>query len=223
MHAVDSDKLVDEMQNEGEGLLGPSKSFIAELMAEGEGGAPVLVGTQCRFMVIDFSDEILLVTKEYVPEEDDEKSIAVFEPEHASALPSMADIPEKVKEWASGATVGRAAFYSAREEQDLTPKAPATKKAATPKRITNASTDMAKLGRAPTSAHRRMHRRVESFLRSDQGMDSFKVSKAGRKFPQLVARIGELTESVTRLGLHGDQYTKTFVGAKTDGLGIRSP
>ena len=71
MHAVDSDKLVDEMQNEGEGLLGPSKSFIAELMAEGEGGAPVLVGTQCRFMVIDFSDEILLVTKEYVPEEDD--------------------------------------------------------------------------------------------------------------------------------------------------------
>ena len=73
--------------------------------------------------------------------------------------------------------------------------------------------DMEKLGRAPTSAQFKILRRVESFLRTDQGMDSFKISKAGRKFPQLVARIGELSESMTRLGLQGDQYTKTFAGA----------
>ena len=142
MHAVDSEKLIDEMSAEGDGLLGPSKSFTAELLAEGDDGASVLVGTKCRFMVVDFSDEILLLAKEYVPAEDDEKSIVVFDQDNPTALPSMSEIPEKVKEWASSQQVGRANFYSAREEPDpATPKPVATapKKAGTPKRVSNAS------------------------------------------------------------------------------------
>ena len=34
--------------------------------------------------------------------------------------------------------------------------------------------DIQFLGRAPSSAHRRIHRRVESFVKSDQGMASFR-------------------------------------------------
>ena len=78
--------------------------------------------------------------------------------------------------------------------------------------------DMDQLGRAPTSAHCRIHRRVESFIRSDQGMPSFMIAKAGRRFPQLIARISELSESVTRRGLGGDQYSRTFPGCQNEEL-----
>lgn len=70
LNAVDSDKLVDEMTSEGDGLLGPSKSFTTELTAEEEEGAVAYLGVSCRFMVIDFSDDILLVSREYSPEQD---------------------------------------------------------------------------------------------------------------------------------------------------------
>ena len=78
--------------------------------------------------------------------------------------------------------------------------------------------DMEQLGRAPTSAHCRIHRRVESFIRSDQGMPSFMIAKAGRRFPQLIARISELSESITRRGLGGDQYSRTFPGCHNEEL-----
>ena len=74
--------------------------------------------------------------------------------------------------------------------------------------------DMSHLGRAPNTAHRRIYKRVESFIRSDFGMPSFRVAAAGRRFPQLVARLCELSESMTRLGLGGDTYTKSFAGAE---------
>ena len=81
--------------------------------------------------------------------------------------------------------------------------------------------DIQFLGRAPSSAHRRIHRRVESFVKSDQGMASFRVAKAGRRFPQLIARIGELSETMTRCGLGGDQYSKAFQGfEQKDGLDV---
>ena len=47
-------------------------------------------------------------------------------------------------------------------------------------------------------------------------MPSFRVAAAGRRFPQLIARVCELTESMTRLGLGGDIYTKSFAGAEPD-------
>lgn len=140
LNAVDSGKLVDEMTSEGDGLLGPSKSFTTELTAEEEEGAVAYLGVPCRFMVIDFSDDILLVSREYSPEQDSIEMILPFHQDYPTALPNLAEIPEKIKEWVAGQNIGRAHFYSAREEQDTpTAKAPATKKAATPKRITDAS------------------------------------------------------------------------------------
>ena len=138
--ALDENRLVDEMTSEGEDLLGPSKSFTAELSVEEDGGSTVLIGIQCRFMVVDFSDSALEHIKDYIPEEDDLKVIVPFNEEYPNALPSMLDVPEKILEWARGDNVGRAHFYSAREEPMLaaSPKTPAAKKA-NPKRVTNAT------------------------------------------------------------------------------------
>ena len=74
--------------------------------------------------------------------------------------------------------------------------------------------DMSHLGRVPNPAHRRIYKRVENFIRSDYGMPSFRVAAAGKRFPQLVARLCELSESMTRLGLGCDTYTKSFAGAE---------
>ena len=138
--ALDENRLVDEMTSEGEDLLGPSKSFTAELSVEEDGGSTVLIGIQCRFMVVDFSDSILEHIKDYIPEEDDLKVIVPFNEEYPNALPSMLEIPEKVLDWARGENVGRAHFYSAREEPILaaSPKTPAAKKA-NPKTFSNAT------------------------------------------------------------------------------------
>ena len=140
MGAIDRDKLVDEMTSEGEDLLGPSRSFIAELAVEEDGGATVLIGVKARFMVVDFSDQVLAIAKEYVPEEDEMKDIVVFNDEHPGALPTLVDVPDQVIEWARGAHAGRAHFYSARDEPapSPAPKTPPPKKA-TQKRVTNAT------------------------------------------------------------------------------------
>ena len=140
MGAIDRDKLVDEMTSDGEDLLGPSESFIAELAVEEDGGATVLIGVKCRFMVVD-SDQVLSFAKEYVPEEDDVKDIVLFNDEHPSALPTLVEIPEQVMEWTRGDHAGRAHFYSAPEAEPMpspAPKTPPPKKA-TQKRITNAT------------------------------------------------------------------------------------
>ena len=76
--------------------------------------------------------------------------------------------------------------------------------------------DLSALGRAPTSAHLRIYSRLRSFIRSDCGMPPVKIAKAGRRFPQLVARLGEISESVTKLGLSGDPYSKAFQGVSVE-------
>ena len=72
--------------------------------------------------------------------------------------------------------------------------------------------DLSSMGRAPTSAHLRIYSRLRSFIRSDSGMPPVKIAKAGRRFPQLVARLGEISESVTKLGLSQDPYSRSFQG-----------
>ena len=141
LNAMDDEKLVDELAAEGEGLLGPSKSFISELTTEEEEGGMALLGVQCRFMVVDFSDDILLVSREYNADEDDTANIIPFHSDYPTALPDMTDIAEKIKEWVTGQNIGRAHFYSAREEPETPPsfKAPTAKKPAPAKRVSNAA------------------------------------------------------------------------------------
>ena len=76
--------------------------------------------------------------------------------------------------------------------------------------------ELSAMGRAPTSAHLRIYSRLRSFIRSDCGMPPVMIAKAGRRFPQLVARLSEISESVTKLGLSGDPYSKAFQGAPVE-------
>ena len=68
------------------------------------------------------------------------------------------------------------------------------------------------LGRAPSSVHRRFYARVRAFIKSESQSSTFSVAKAGRRFPQLVARLCDLSLSLTKLGASGEPYGRTFQG-----------
>ena len=134
----DPEKLVDELARSEPGLVGPSKSFFADLTYLDDSGEVVNSGVNNRFMAIDFDDAVCPLLREYFSEEDDQLDIATFDSNYPSCLPSMEGLVDKVREWANGDDVGRVHFYSAREEPER-PKNPASKKAAAPKRVSNAN------------------------------------------------------------------------------------
>ena len=68
--------------------------------------------------------------------------------------------------------------------------------------------------RAPSPVHQAIFSRIRSLLRADGQFPKFRVIGAGRRFPQLVARLREATEFVTRTGVASQPYTKQFVGAE---------
>eukprot|EP00434_Breviolum_minutum_P038829 symbB.v1.2.034454.t5/scaffold4448.1/size41344/4 len=72
--------------------------------------------------------------------------------------------------------------------------------------------DSSALQRAPNRLHRVLFRRIRSLLKSDGPALAFETTKAGRRFPELVARLSELSEVMTYNGVSGDPYCKTFGG-----------
>ena len=69
------------------------------------------------------------------------------------------------------------------------------------------------LRRKPSSQQLAVHKRLRGFLKSEAATGTFLVAAAGRKFPQLDARLAELSSAVTFLGLSGEPYSKAFQGA----------
>ena len=131
MGALNEDKLIDAMQEEGDGILGPSRSFDSDLVVEAQDGTEVLLGAKGRFMVVDFSEAVYDLLRDYDPDTDITANIRGFSLNHEGAVPSMEGLVARVKEWAASPEMGRAHFYSAREE----PAVPKSKAAgATPKR-----------------------------------------------------------------------------------------
>ena len=61
--------------------------------------------------------------------------------------------------------------------------------------------DLSLLGRKPSPLHLRVYRKVRSFLKTEVGTEPFQIPSAGRRFPQLDARLNELSSVVTKLGL----------------------
>ena len=68
------------------------------------------------------------------------------------------------------------------------------------------------LGREPSPVHLKLYARLRSWIKSECRPLSFPVAKAGRRFPQLVARLSELSLMVTKGGLAGDPYSRDFQG-----------
>ena len=133
---LDADLLLDAMQMEEEGLIGPSKDFTSGLVEEDDEGKVIPMGRVCQVLVLDLADEALLSMADYDPVTHDFESCASFDGIRPSALPMISDVMADVQSWLEGVTENRSHFYSAREEQEQPPKAP-PKKGPTSKKITN--------------------------------------------------------------------------------------
>lgn len=72
--------------------------------------------------------------------------------------------------------------------------------------------DFESLGRAPTLQHQCLYARIKCLIKSE-GLACFeKLASSGRRLPQLVARLGELSEALTFLGPSCSPYDRSFQG-----------
>ncbi len=138
LHCLDADKLIDEMSGEGDGILGPSKSFLCPLLVEDDSGFVGPAESNCRLIVVDFTNDVLPLLHDYDPAVDVADGILPFDADLPHALPDVSELPDQVVEWARSQEVaGRAHFYSAREEEEEAP-VETPKPKGTPKRVTTA-------------------------------------------------------------------------------------
>ena len=70
------------------------------------------------------------------------------------------------------------------------------------------------LRRVPSSSQKAVIRRVADLLQVDGPMVEVPLTSVGRRVPQLVARLSELSEMLTSSGLQFDPYTRAFEGRK---------
>ena len=68
------------------------------------------------------------------------------------------------------------------------------------------------LGRVPSFAQKALIRRVVDFMQVDGQMLPAPVVASGRRFPQLIARLSELSSALTRVGAQSSPYTHVFEG-----------
>ena len=71
--------------------------------------------------------------------------------------------------------------------------------------------DVELLQREPNDQHRCLYGRLAALIRSEGLTQPFPVAKSGRKFPNLIARLGELSDVLMKQGAV-DPYTKSFAG-----------
>ena len=136
--------LIDSLHvAEADALLGPSKGVQTNLWLEDDSQNIVVQPTPTSSLVVDFSDAVLEMMREYDPIAESDSQITPFSDQFPSALPVPDEVLEKAKAWVEQLGSERV-FYSAQEDQEEnpTPKAAAknvgVKKVATPKRVTNA-------------------------------------------------------------------------------------
>ncbi len=70
------------------------------------------------------------------------------------------------------------------------------------------------LRRIPARVHIGLYSRIRNLILSDGLLEPFLVVKAGRRFPQLAARIADITEMMVRSGCSMDPYSRTFDGVR---------
>eukprot|EP00435_Cladocopium_sp_Y103_P059653 s1616_g21.t1 len=77
------------------------------------------------------------------------------------------------------------------------------------------------LKRQPNAEHLALQRRVAAIIKSDGLAESFDILKSGRKHPELIARLSELSTLLTAHGGSSCNYEKGYSGIQT-GLGSTS-
>ena len=68
--------------------------------------------------------------------------------------------------------------------------------------------------RVPNASHRRLYQKVRDLIKSDGPATSFSLPKAGRRFPELVCRLDELSVFLTAIGVSSNPYEKSFAGVE---------
>ncbi len=132
-------------ESAGDTMVGAVKRLELPLIEEGPDGSGVPIGVIQGVVVVDFTDDILPLLREYDPRVDPDSWITPFFQDKPQALPDPSFLFSESMGWVeSQAEESRVHFYSAREEQDAAqPKQPvlisANKKPPPVKRITNQS------------------------------------------------------------------------------------
>eukprot|EP00435_Cladocopium_sp_Y103_P053730 s754_g17.t1 len=68
------------------------------------------------------------------------------------------------------------------------------------------------LRRQPNAEHLALYKRVAALIRSDGLAESFPLAKSGRKHPELISKLGELSDLLTAHGGGSASYEKGFSG-----------
>ena len=138
------DTVLERGQSDDEAeVLGPSFVCGAGLVEEDEEGNIVPVDAlPIDLLQVDMLDSVLNRLREYDPALDAGEEIEPFDHEFPGALPTTSQLLNAAREWTPAHGIGRANFYSAREEPEaLSPavKAKGAPKKAAAKRLTTAA------------------------------------------------------------------------------------
>ena len=68
--------------------------------------------------------------------------------------------------------------------------------------------------RGPNKQHRCLFERIRSLIKSDGLATGFSIPGAGRRFPELCARLSEISDMLTLQGVSSDPYGKAFGGVE---------
>lgn len=127
----------------GSDLVGPSIMIRAPAVQESEEAEEVLVGNHIPCLLVDFSEDVVPMLREFDPVTDGHP-IQHFLPDLPETFPLSTFLLESALEWITNETTSRVHYYSAVEEEAPETPAPTKKKpaksdVAKPKKLTNAA------------------------------------------------------------------------------------
>ena len=132
--------LLDGLSSAEGALLGPSRSFEAEMLVEDEfTGQVSVLEAPGMFLVLDLDDSCLGAFEPYDYSTELPQDCVPFLKERPDSLPNIVGVIEEINNWIALVSDSRLHFYSAREEEEAAPKAAPGAKKAPPKRTSNAA------------------------------------------------------------------------------------
>ena len=119
-------------------MVGPSKLVTVPGVEEDEHGADIPSGVDVTLLLVDFSDSVLPLLREYNPAQD-QHEIQSFLEDAPQVVPSSTPLLQTALEWMNDEVSGRVHYYSAEENAVAPIAAPLPKKPEPKKKITNAA------------------------------------------------------------------------------------
>ena len=139
---INANTLQDGLTGAEDVLFGPSSIFQAALMEEADDLSLVELGVAADVLVIDVTDDVLGLCREYDPVTDSTAAIHGYSFDFPAGLPDCNVLLGQAKEWIASRQEERVGFYSAQEDLEESPPtrpvvAASAKKAPAKQRVTN--------------------------------------------------------------------------------------